>query len=68
MTETLLPGHLVLGNRELYLCRAFLHQSKDAKPKIWPEALEWLGKKEKTIILEIDPPSDDISNPPKVVL
>ena len=25
------------------------------------QALEWLGKKEKTIILEIDPPSDDIS-------
>ena len=51
----------MLGDGRFYLCRAFLHRADKRGCGYGSRALELLGASGKTVILEIDPPIDEIS-------
>ena len=60
--ETWVGMILLLGNRRLYIHRTFLHPAAAAKPGIrTADAGTSQEKAKKTVILEIDPPVDEIS-------
>lgn len=59
--DHLMGGASLLGNAGIYLCRASVHSATAARQHCGSRALELLEQRGKPVILEIDPPIDDIS-------